>query len=224
MVKQVRTYTYTHTPGDLRTFRGALPVPGSASPSAACRLPLSRRRKRPPAATIPPRKGRRISDAPAQAGACAGGHVGGARGRTVALILACATFWFGLLEGHKVYELRRQKKEIPPGGLRVLLVCNRATRRRWGLSRCMAESRCVNRLGPFTAEAIIDDPVRRAGVMISDDEIRRLLPPGNKGYLYALESVKKSKAQWAAWSGNGSNGNGFLTRLDHAGRARWLEK
>ncbi len=163
-----------------------------------------------------------MSDAPAQAGACAGGHVGGAR--TVALILACATFWFGLLEGHKVYELRRHKKEIPPGGLRVLLVCNRATRRRWGLSRRMAESRCANRLGPFTAEAIIADPVLRAGVMVSDQEITRFLPHGVTGYLYQLDSVKESRAEWAAWSGNGSNGNGFLARLDGGGRARWHEK
>jgi hypothetical protein len=208
-----------HTPGD-RSPRSPVPE-ARASPPPVGRLTLLQPRKRLRLGRIRTScKWHRTSDSPSvQADAR---HVMGVA-QTLALILSCATFWFGLLEGRKVFELRRARQEIPPGGLRVLLVCNKATRRRWHLSRIMAESRCTQRLGPFTAADIIGDPRLRAGVMVADDEIVRYLD-GQKGFLYRLEAVKMSKAQWAAWSGNGSNGNNFLPKLDYQGRARWVEK
>ena len=145
---------------------------------------------------------------------------GGEQFSTLALILSYAYLWFALLENHKLYELRRQKIDVPEQGRQVLLVCNQSVRKRFGLSTQMAEALCTQRLGPFTADAIINDPILRAGILISDDEIREFLKENQVGYLYKLEGTKLSCKSWAQWHGNGSNGFNFLNRL-YEGKERW---
>jgi hypothetical protein len=150
-----------------------------------------------------------------------------AEGGTLALILSHASLWFSLLEGRKIYELRRHKVRVPGGCLRVLLITCKAVRQRFGLSCRMAEAECTLRLGPFTAEEIIANPALRGGVLASDEEIRRLLPVYHggvecEGYLYQLRRTRMSRATWCSWRGNGSNGHGFLQQQVD-GKLRWTE-
>ena len=146
---------------------------------------------------------------------------------TKALIMGFASLWFALLEGRKLYELRRHAVDIPCGGLRVLLVCSKAVRKRFGLSCRMAEGMCYTRLGPFTADQIIKSPYLRGGVLASDDEIRKLLPANAgrqaRGYLYRIVGVKMSKAKWGDCFGNGSNCLGFFDQYC-GDQTRWTEQ
>jgi hypothetical protein len=147
---------------------------------------------------------------------------------TEALIMGLTSLWFSLLEGRKLYELRRQGVDVPRGGLRVLLICSKLVRQRFSLSCRMAEALCLRRLGPFTASQIIRNPCLRGGVLASDDEIRCLLPVQGgraaRGYLYELKGVRMTKkAVWGDWFGNGSNGLGFLDQSCGEG-ARWTEQ
>ena len=136
------------------------------------------------------------------------------------LILSFAYLWFALLEGCKVFELRRHKYPVPEEGLRVLLVCNQRVRKQFGLSNQMAEAHCRRRLGPYTADQIISDPALRGGLLISDDAIRSYLQD-KTGYLYALQDTKLSSCRWAEWQGNGSNCNNFFSQFDIQGQKRW---
>ena len=149
---------------------------------------------------------------------------------TRAAILGYASLWYALLENRKRYELRRGRVEVPPGGLRVLLVCSKAVRERECLSRKMAVGICYNRLGPFTADYIISRPDLLGQLFASPDEIRRLLPLTKRcsptvGYLYELEGVKRSKTvTWAKWAGNGSNQFGLMEKHDkQKNKDRWDE-
>jgi hypothetical protein len=155
-------------------------------------------------------------------GRCSGGTI-----LTKALILGFASLWFALLEGRKLFELRRHAVDIPHGGMRVLLICSKAVRKRFGLSRHMAEGMCYQRLGPFTAEHIINSSCLRGGVLATDDEIRKLLPvrAGHhaRGYLYRIVRVKMSKATWENSLGNGSNCQIFFGQFCGK-QIRWSEK
>ena len=146
---------------------------------------------------------------------------------TKALIMGYASLWFALLEGRKLFELRRHAIDIPRGGLRLLLICSKSMRRRFGLTCCMAEGICCKKIGPLTADCIIKSPYLRGGVLASDEEIRRLLPScaGRhvKGYLYQIVGVRMSKATWEEWLGNGSNCQNFFDKLC-GDQPRWTEK
>ncbi len=136
---------------------------------------------------------------------------------TKALILGYASLWFALLEGRKLFELRRHAIKIPSEGLRLLLICNKAMRKRFGLSCRMAEGICYTKIGPFSAEQIIRSPKLRGGVLATDDEIRKLLPScagrQTRGYLYCIVGVRMSKATWEGRLGNGSNCQTFFDQI-----------
>ena len=121
---------------------------------------------------------------------------------TRALILSYVSLWYALLEGRKLYELRRSGVDIPPGGLRVLFVCCKAVREREGLSHKMAVGFCNRRLGPFTAKHIISQPHLLGKVFATPDEICQLLPLRDgrptTGFLYEMVGVKRSETvTWA---------------------------
>lgn len=155
---------------------------------------------------------------------CGGGNVAI---MTKALIMGSPSHWFALLEGRKLFELRRHAVNIPCGGLRVLLICSRKMRDRYGLSLRMAEGMCYRRLGPLSAESIIKSPYLRGGVLASDAEIRKLLPARagrqTRGYLYCLVGVRMSQMTWSNVRGNGSNCQSFFDRFC-GDQPRWTEK
>jgi hypothetical protein len=192
---QTSKHIYMHAPGQGRE-------PGPRAPSAA-----------------PPRPGRGLQRSRRKS--VRSHSTGGHDLPILSLILNYAYLWFAVLENCKLFELRRETINVPESGRRVLLVCNKSVRHKVRLSAQMAEALCMARLGPFTADRIIEDSELRGGILISDDAIRAYLPGTTLGYLHKLESAKMSSSFWATTYKNGSNCFSFVTQYSESGLQRW---
>jgi len=90
----------------------------------------------------------------------------------------------------------------------------------------MIEGSLTECTGPYSAAEIKADSELRGGVQLSDKEIDDYLGD-EKGHLYRIEGVRKSRAELGNWKGNGSNATGVVCRTvsggEHEGKPRWTE-
>jgi hypothetical protein len=131
-----------------------------------------------------------------------------------ALMLRLATFFFGFLEGRKVYELRKQNFDISKCE-RILLVCTAPVRKQTGINYIL-EGNIVWKSEALTAEQIVQNPEYLAGTMLTEKEVTDFLGSG-KGYLYRIANVRRSELVWFHWLSNGSNCFGFVPQFVDVG-------
>ena len=108
--------------------------------------------------------------------------------RLYAFMLRLATFFFGFLEGRKVYELRKQNFDISKCE-GILLVCTAPVRKQTGINYTL-EGKIVWKSEALTAEQIVSNPEYLAGTMLTEKEVTNFLGSGT-GYLYMIENVRR---------------------------------
>ena len=140
------------------------------------------------------------------------------------MVLNRASHYCALLEGRKVYELRRHRLCAPR---RVLFVCSKAVRRVLPAMAGMIEGRLTRCRGPYTAAQIIRNRGLLDGVLLKPQEVRAYLPAGSMGFLYEIARVRPSASKWGTWEGNGSNCTGAVPRVftsgAHGSQERWVD-